>query len=58
MNKSNPMEDFGWLEEARKLRDAAVNAELDKIASQKLVGHKPGKRLTLEIKQHLAESMP
>ena len=58
MNKSNPMKDFGWLEDAKKLRDVAVNAELDKIASQKLVGHKPGKRLPLETKQQFAESMP
>ena len=58
MSKSNPLKDFGWLEDAKKLRDVAVNAELDKLASQKLVGHKTGKRLLLETKQQPAESMP
>ena len=57
MSKSNLMQDFGWFEYAKNLRDVAMNAENDNIASQKLVGHKPGKRFTLKTKQHLVETM-
>jgi hypothetical protein len=39
---SNPLRNFEWLSVALKLRTVAVNAELDRIAIDKLVGHVPG----------------
>ena len=37
-----PIRNFEWLSVALKLRTEAVNAELDRIAIDKLVGHVPG----------------
>ena len=45
MNQPRPLTEFGWLEVAQKVRNAATNIALDKLATEKDIGHTPGTRV-------------
>ena len=45
MNQSSPLTEFGWLEVAQKVRNAATDIALDKLAAEKDIGHTPGTRV-------------
>ena len=45
MNHSSPLREFGWLEVAQKVRSAATNIALDKLVTEKDIGHTPGTRV-------------
>ena len=49
---------FAWLEQALKMRNDAVNEALDKIAAEKLPGHKPGKTLHKSTRSSLGSELP
>jgi hypothetical protein len=42
MKQSSPLKDHSWLNDALKARHAIVKIALDKVASEHLLGHKPG----------------
>ena len=45
MNQPSPLTEFGWLELAQKVRNAVTNIALDKLATEKDIGHTPGTRV-------------
>ena len=56
MKKSNPLTNYGWLEEIRESRDQAVQRLLDEVATKNLIGHKSGAQI--KVRRGLGTFMP
>jgi hypothetical protein len=56
LGASNPLARFSWLGHAVQARNVAVDALLDKVASEKVMGHIAGQ--AVKNRQHFADHMP